>query len=113
MKCPIAVMYYFSLEMAMCYLCQIIAIRIIILNIDQDLMANMKYQKEWTKILKNQKKSLLNVNADLKGIRLIFKCIFKMIALKKLLLLVSIFASKRSREKILKLMVHTIVMAIL
>ena len=54
MKCLIAAMYYFSLEMAMCYLYQIIAIRIIILNIDQDIIANINNQKEWTKILMNQ-----------------------------------------------------------
>jgi hypothetical protein len=46
-------------------------------------------------------KSWSNVNVDSKGIRLIFKSILIMNALKKLLSIVPICASKRSREKIL------------
>ena len=50
-----AVMYCFSLEVVakLCYKYTMIAIRMI-LYIDQDLMASMNCQKEWTKILKNQ-----------------------------------------------------------
>jgi hypothetical protein len=45
---------YLSLEvMAMSYIYQMIAIRMILIII-QDIQANMNYQKEWKKILKNQ-----------------------------------------------------------
>jgi hypothetical protein len=47
---------YYSLDikiLAMCYIYQMIAIRIILYMI-QDIMAFMNYQKEWTDNLKNQ-----------------------------------------------------------